>query len=262
MHCHYCLHREPMPKRCPKCASRFLRQFGVGTEQVEEVLVKNFPTLKTVRLDADTTRRKGAYAAILKKFALGQAQILVGTQMVAKGLDFPNVTLVGVLSADLALNFPDIRSSERTFQLLTQVAGRSGRGEKEGQVIIQSYDPTHFAISAAQNHDYLGFYRREIGFRRQLGYPPFRTLTRILCSGPKSEAEDGVRHIYAYLLRQGFPAGDMFGPVPAPIGRIQGRFRWQILLKSDNSPSDMLRKLPGVADDVQVTIDIDPLFML
>ena len=262
MHCHYCLHREPMPQKCPKCASRFLRQFGVGTEQVEEVLAKDFPELKTVRLDADTTRRKGAHAAILKKFASGQAQILVGTQMVAKGLDFPNVTLVGVLSADLALSFPDIRSSERTFQLLTQVAGRSGRGEREGRVIIQSYDPTHFAISAAQNHDYLDFYRREIGFRRQLGYPPFRTLTRILCSGPKQETEDGILLVHAYLARQGFPAEDMLGPAPAPIGRIQGRFRWQILLKSDTLPSAMLRELPDVGAHVQVTIDIDPLFML
>ncbi len=262
LHCHYCLHREPMPKSCPKCASRFLRQFGVGTEQVEEVLAKDFPELTILRLDADTTRRKGAHAAILRQFARGQVQVLVGTQMVAKGLDFPNVTLVGVLSADLALNFPDIRSSERTFQLLTQVAGRSGRGEKEGQVIIQSYDPSHFAIAAAQNHDYLDFYRREIGFRRQLGYPPFRSLTRILCSGPQRETEDGAGRIRAFLLRQGFPAGDIFGPAPAPIGRIQGRFRWQILLKSDGPPSDILRGLPSVEGDVQVTIDIDPLFML
>ncbi|HBN94705.1 MAG TPA: hypothetical protein DDZ66_00265 [Firmicutes bacterium] len=160
------------------------------------------------------------------------------------------------------MNFPDIRSSERTFQLLTQVAGRSGRGEKEGQVIIQSYDPSHFAIAAAQNHDYLDFYRREIGFRRQLGYPPFRSLTRILCSGPQRETEDGAGRIRAFLLRQGFPAGDIFGPAPAPIGRIQGRFRWQILLKSDGPPSDILRGLPSVEGDVQVTIDIDPLFML
>lgn len=262
LHCHYCLHREVLPTKCPKCASRFLRQFGVGTEQVEEVLAKDYPELKVVRLDADTTRRKGSHASILRKFEQGDAQVLVGTQMVAKGLDFPNVTLVGVLSADLALNFPDIRSSERTFQLLTQVAGRSGRGEKEGRVIIQSYDPTHFAIQAAQNHDYLDFYRKEVGFRRQLGYPPFRRLTRILCSGPKKKTEECVRHIHDFMLKAGFPPQDILGPSLAPIGRIQGRYRWQILLKSDRSPAAELRMLPPGPEDVQVSIDLDPLFML
>ena len=262
LHCHYCLHREALPKSCPKCASRFLRQFGVGTEQVQETLTREFPELKSIRLDADTTRRKGAHAAILRRFAQGQAQVLVGTQMVAKGFDFPNVTLVGVLSADLSLNFPDIRSPERTFQLLTQVAGRSGRGEKEGEVIIQSYDPAHFAVRAAQNHDYLEFYRKEIGFRRQLGYPPFRQLTRILCSGPRQAAETAARGIHAYLLSQGFPGQDLFGPAPAPIGKIQGRYRWQIVLKSNDSPSAILRQLPAVEDQVLVTIDIDPLYML
>lgn len=262
LHCHYCPHREPLPKSCPKCASRFLRQFGVGTEQVEEALTANFPSLKTLRLDADTTRRKGAHASILRKFARGQAQVLVGTQMVAKGFDFPKVTLVGVLSADLALNFPDIRASERTFQLLTQVAGRSGRGDLEGQVFIQSYDPTHFAILAAQNHDYLEFYRREIGFRRQLGYPPFQELTRILCSGPQRETEAAARRLHTYLLERGFPSQDILGPQLAPIGRIQGRFRWQLLLRSHRSPTELLRDLPPVAGDVQVNIDIDPLYML
>ncbi|MDI9485739.1 MAG: primosomal protein N' [Bacillota bacterium] len=262
LHCHYCLHREVLPKSCPKCASRFLRQFGVGTEQVQEALTREFPELKSLRLDADTTRRKGAHASILRRFAQGQAQILVGTQMVAKGFDFPNVTLVGVLSADLSLNFPDIRSPERTFQLLTQVAGRSGRGEKKGEVIIQSYDPSHFAVRAAQNHDYLEFYRREIGFRRQLGYPPFRQLTRILCSGPQQAAEEAARQIHACLLSQGFPGQDVFGPAPAPIGRIQGRYRWQILLKSDGPPSARLRQLPPTDDQVLVTIDIDPIYML
>lgn len=262
LHCHYCPHRQPLPKTCPKCASRFLRQFGVGTEQVEEVLTAKFPSLQTIRLDADTTRRKGAHAAILRKFARGQAQVLVGTQMVAKGFDFPKVTLVGVLSADLALNFPDIRASERTFQLLTQVAGRSGRGTQEGKVIIQSYDPSHFAIQAARDHDYLEFYRKEIGFRRQLGYPPFREFTRILCSGPEAETEAAARRLYNHLLDRGFLAQDILGPQLAPIGRIQGRFRWQLLLKSHHSPAQMLRDLPSVRGDVQVTIDIDPLYML
>ena len=262
LHCHYCLHRESLPGKCPHCASRFLRQFGVGTEQVQQVLAKEFPNLQAVRLDADTTRRKGSHRAIMNQFASGQAQVLIGTQMVAKGLDFPHVTLVGVLSADLSLNFPDIRSSERTFQLLTQVAGRSGRGEKEGRVIIQSYDPTHFAITAAQNHDYLGFFRQEISFRRSLGYPPFRHLTRILASGPQQEAKEAVEGIYHFLLQQGLPAEDLLGPAPAPIGRIQGRYRWQILIKSTGSMADICRALPPVQPVVQVTVDIDPLFLL
>lgn len=262
LHCHYCLHKEPLPKSCPKCASRYLRQFGVGTEQVQEVLAKEFSGLRSVRLDADTTKRKGAHASILREFATGQAQILIGTQMVAKGLDFPSVTLVGVLSADLALNFPDIRAAERTFQLLTQVAGRSGRGDKKGQVIIQTYDPNHFAIRCAQNHDYLTFYRQEISFRRSLGYPPFRQLSRILGSGTKQDTEESMRSIYAYLLSQGLQEQDIFGPSPAPISRIQGRHRWQILLKSDVPPVHILRALPEPRGDVRVTVDLDPLFML
>lgn len=262
LHCHYCLHRQTLPTKCPKCASRFLRQFGVGTEQVEEVLAREYPELKTLRLDADTTRRKGAYRTILGKFAKKEAQVLVGTQMVAKGFDFPDVTLVGVLSADLALNFPDIRSSERTFQLLTQVAGRSGRGEKKGQVIIQSYDPAHFSIQAAQNHDYHDFYRKEIGFRRQLGYPPFQELVRLLCSGPQVVTKEAAEGIHAYLLTQGFPKEDILGPQEAPIGRIQGRYRWQILLRSGKVPLELLRNIPPLPAEVQLTIDIDPLYML
>lgn len=259
--CHYCLHQEPLPERCPRCASPYLRQFGVGTEQLEEALNKEFPALRTVRLDADTTKRKGAHASILRQFAQGQAQVLIGTQMVAKGLDFPRVTLVGVLAADLSLRFPDIRSSERTFQLLTQVAGRSGRGDLPGTVIIQAYDPHHFAVEAARSHDYLGFYRREIGFRRALGYPPFRCLTRILCSGPKKEAEEACRAIADHLLRQGAAERDLVGPFPAPLSRIQGRYRWQVLVKSD-APLEGLNALPDLPGEVQVTVDLDPLQML
>ena len=262
LHCHYCLHREALPKRCPNCASPYLRQFGVGTEQVQSVLKTEFPTLKTIRLDADTTRRKGAHAQILQKFANGQAQVLVGTQMVAKGLDFPNVTLVGVLSADLSLNFPDIRAAERTFQLLTQVAGRSGRGDQPGRVIIQAYEPHHFSILCAQKHDYLGFYRQEISFRRNLGYPPFQQLTRILVSGPKGETEQLARELLTYLLGQGLAKENIYGPAPAAIGRIQGRYRWQLVLKSSNQLGEILRDLPQSTAEVQVVVDIDPLFML
>ncbi|NLJ79750.1 MAG: primosomal protein N' [Firmicutes bacterium] len=262
LHCHYCPHKEPLPNLCPQCASKYLRQFGVGTEQVVEALGRELPQLKVLRLDADTTRRKGAHNRILKQFSQGQAQVLVGTQMVAKGLDFPNVTLVGVLSADLALNFPDLRSSERTFQLLTQVAGRSGRGRHPGKVIIQSYEPRHFSILCAQKHDYLGFYRQEITFRRGLGYPPFRRLTRILCSGPEKEAAAKAKKIQHYLLDNGFAEEDILGPHPAPLSRLQGRFRWHLVLKSDFSLSPLLRKAPKSTSEVRVIIDVDPLFLL
>jgi len=262
LHCHYCPHKEVLPASCPRCASRYLRQFGVGTEQVEYALRKEFPQLTPIRLDADTTRKKGAHRAILNKFAQGEAQVLLGTQMVAKGLDFPNVTLVGVLSADLSLNFPDLRASERTFQLLTQVAGRSGRGRLPGRVIIQCYEPRHFAIQCAQNHDYLGFYRREITFRRKLGYPPFRHLTRILVSGGRQAAEKAAREIAAYLKTSGFNQQDILGPQPAPLGKLQGRYRWQLLLKSDHHIDTLLRQLPAPPGEIRVSIDIDPLFML
>lgn len=262
MHCHYCFHKEILPKRCPECASPYLRQFGVGTEQVQEVLSKEFPKLRSLRLDADTTRRKGAHANILNKFGSGQAQVLIGTQMVAKGLDFPDVTVVGVLSADLGLNFPDIRASERTFQLLTQVAGRSGRGHKQGEVIIQAYDPHHFAVQCARTHDYLSFYRQEISFRRNLGYPPFQHLVRILISGPKTATEKTAKELYEYLLAKGLSKESILGPSPAPIGRIQGRHRWQIVLKSSQPLQHILHDLPMSKLDVLVGIDIDPLFML
>lgn len=262
LRCHYCLHKESMPNKCPNCASPYLRQFGVGTEQLQEVLQKEFPQLKTLRLDADTTRRKGSHAQILKQFGAGAAQVLVGTQMVAKGLDFPQVTLVGVLSADLALNFPDLRAAERTFQLLTQVAGRSGRGDWGGQVIIQTYDSNHFALRCAENHDYLSFYRQEISFRRSLGYPPFRQLTRILCSGGQRESQKVAEEIRDFLLKHGVEPRDLLGPSEAPISKIQGRFRFQMLVKSDNPLQELLRQIPNPPADVHVTIDIDPQLML
>ncbi|HHT74348.1 MAG TPA: primosomal protein N' [Firmicutes bacterium] len=260
MHCHYCTARQELPEKCPNCASRYLRQFGVGTEQVQEVLKKMFPQAEIKRMDADTTRRKGAHRAILKSFAAGRTHILIGTQMVAKGLDFPNVTLVGVLSADLSLNLPDIRASERTFQLLTQVAGRAGRGDRPGRVIIQCYDPAHFAIQAAKEHDYRRFFRQEISFRRQMGYPPFAELVRILCTGPEGAAEKHIRQIGKFLKDNGVTQDQLYGPAPAPIGKIKGRHRWQIVLKGD--VHHLLPNLPVPGNNVHVAIDVDPLFLL
>ena len=170
--CHYCGYREAYPIICPECRSKKIKHFGAGTQRIEEELYRLFPSVRLLRMDADTTGRKGAHQRILEAFKSQTYDILLGTQMVAKGLDFPNVTLVGVLAADTALNLPDYRSSERTFQLITQVAGRAGRGYKPGRVIVQTYQPEHYAFHYAANHDYIGFYNREIQIRRQFSYPP------------------------------------------------------------------------------------------
>lgn len=260
LHCHYCTAKHDLPQKCPNCASPYLRQFGVGTEQVEVYLQAQFPKARIGRMDADTTSRKGAHRAILKRFADQETDILIGTQMIAKGLDFPRVTLVGVLSADMTLNLPDIRSSERTFQLLTQVAGRAGRGQLPGRVIIQCYDPKHFAIQAAKEHDYGRFFSQEISFRRQMGYPPFQVLVRILCTGPEKEVQDHARAIARHLKVNGVHPGQLYGPSPAPISRIKGRYRWQIVVKG---PCDAaLQSLPESPNNVYTAIDVDPLFLL
>lgn len=262
MHCHYCTARRDFPEKCPNCASRYLRQFGVGTEQVQQYLKQVFPQAAIGRMDADTTRTKNAHRNILRRFAAGQTDILIGTQMIAKGLDFPNVTLVGVLSADLSLNLPDIRASERTFQLLTQVAGRAGRGDLPGRVIIQCYEPAHFAIQAAKEHDYKRFFRQEISFRRQMNYPPFAELVRILCTGPRAEVEEHIRQIGSFLQKQGVGQAEMYGPAPAPIGKIKGRYRWQIVLRGGVQHQHILSQLPPPPGNVHVAIDVDPLFLL
>ena len=178
---------EDIPQACPNCKSRSIRYYGTGTQKAYDELAELFPQARILRMDVDTTRKKGSHQALLDQFGRGEADILLGTQMIAKGLDFPNVTLVGVLNADTALNLPDFRSSERTFQLLTQVAGRAGRAEKAGQVLIQSYNPQHYAIRFAKDQDYEGFYAYEMGIRRQLGYPPYYFTIGITLSHKKEE---------------------------------------------------------------------------
>jgi len=220
-----------VPQKCPKCASRFLRQFGAGTEQVEDFVKKHFSKARVLRLDADTTSKKGAFRDILNRFRREEVNVLIGTQMIAKGLDFPQVTLVGVLSADMSLNFPDFRAGERTFQLLTQVSGRSGRGTKPGNVVIQCYDPGHFVLRTVQEHDFLSFFRREISFRRELGYPPFGLFLRFLATGPEQGTKDYTEELWKHI--SSFCGGDetISRPQPAPIRKIKGRFRWQILVR-------------------------------
>ena len=232
MNCHYCGFTKEIPHVCPNCQSRSIRYYGTGTQKAYDELAELFPEARILRMDVDTTRKKGSHQALLEQFGNGEADILLGTQMIAKGLDFPNVTLVGVLNADTALNLPDFRSSERTFQLLTQVAGRAGRAEKAGQVLIQSYNPQHYAIRFAKDQDYEGFYTYEMGIRRQLGYPPYYFTIGITLSHKKEE--EVLRRAYQVMdiLRSGLSdASIILGPTPKPIARTHNLYHYQILIK-------------------------------
>ena len=232
MNCHYCGFSKEIPHVCPNCQSRSIRYYGTGTQKAYDELAELFPEARILRMDVDTTRKKGSHQALLEQFGKGEADILLGTQMIAKGLDFPNVTLVGVLNADTALNLPDFRSSERTFQLLTQVAGRAGRAEKAGQVLIQSYNPQHYAIRFAKDQDYEGFYAYEMGIRRQLGYPPYYFTIGITLSHKKEE--EVLRRAYQVMeiLRSGLSdASIILGPTPKPIARTHNLYHYQILIK-------------------------------
>ena len=232
MNCHYCGFSKDIPQVCPNCKSHSIRYYGTGTQKAYDELAELFPQARILRMDVDTTRKKGSHQTLLEQFGKGEADILLGTQMIAKGLDFPNVTLVGVLNADTALNLPDFRSSERTFQLLTQVAGRAGRAEKAGQVLIQSYNPQHYAIRFAKDQDYEGFYTYEMGIRRQLGYPPYYFTIGITLSHKKEE--EVVKRAYEVMniLRSGLSeTSNILGPTPKPIARTHNLYHYQILIK-------------------------------
>ena len=238
--CHYCGARKPLPKVCPNCGKPFIKHFGLGTEQVEEQIQKWFPGTRTARMDADTVTRRDAYEQILSAFGRGKAQILIGTQMIAKGHDFPNVTLVGVVAADTTLSFPDYRSGERTFQLLTQVSGRAGRDKDPGEVIMQTYVPDHPVLRFARVQDYPGFYQYEIAQRKKCLYPPFSLFIRLLLSGENEDALIERGKAYAKTLEADLRAalgedgqGDLLLllAAPAPIARIAGQSRYQILVK-------------------------------
>ncbi|MFS9092705.1 primosomal protein N' [Streptococcus timonensis] len=232
MNCHYCGFSKEIPHVCPNCQSRSISYYGTGTQKAYDELAELFPEARILRMDVDTTRKKGSHQALLEQFGNGEADILLGTQMIAKGLDFPNVTLVGVLNADTALNLPDFRSSERTFQLLTQVAGRAGRAEKAGQVLIQSYNPQHYAIRFAKDQDYEGFYAYEMSIRRQLGYPPYYFTIGITLSHKKEE--EVVKRAYEVMdiLRSGLSdSSKILGPTPKPIARTHNLYHYQILIK-------------------------------
>lgn len=238
--CHHCGHQEPVPGVCPECASEDLSFRGVGTEQVERAVGEAFPAARVSRMDLDTTSGKWAHQRILERVGRGETDILLGTQMIAKGLDFPNVTLVGVINADVGLGLPDFRAAERTFQLLTQVAGRAGRGPKEGEVIVQTSLPDHPAIRLAASHDYTGFARRELAWRRDPPYPPFRRLLNLVVSGPDQmavqEHAGEAAGWLAGLLRKAGPGVLLTGPAPCPLDRVRGRWRWHLLLRSRHAP--------------------------
>ena len=267
--CHYCGHQEAPPRRCPACGSEKIRFFGAGTEKVQAELETLFPGVRALRLDVDTTRRKGAHEQILGAFGQGRAQVLVGTQMVAKGLDFPGVTLVGVVAADTALNFPDFRAAERTFQLLTQVAGRSGRGLAPGQVVVQTYNPDHYAVQAAAAHDYLSFYEQEMVIRREVGYPPLTRLINLLAAGPDEQAVEALARQVGLALAQVFPYEAIWGPNPAPLSKLKGNYRWQVAIRGDDARAlrqgvrQALKLVPRRnAELARLTVDVDPISML
>ena len=208
--CHYCDHREPMPERCPSCGSPYIKGFGTGTEKVVETIEELFPGVKAARLDLDAMKRKGTLEKTLDAFANGDTQVLVGTQVVAKGLDYRNVGLVGIISCDVLLNIPDYRAPERAFQLITQAAGRAGRGDEQGQVIIQTYTPSHYAVQAAAAQDYEAFFEKEMERRRQYGYPPFTDIIQVMFGGRDKRAlKEAVRSWRAHLIDAGASAADI-----------------------------------------------------
>ncbi len=230
--CHYCDHREAVPSLCRQCGATALHDIGHGTQRLQEALVKRFPTARIERFDADQTQRRGAHARILSSFGRGEIDVLVGTQMLAKGHDFAAVTLVGVVGADASLGVPDFRAAERTFQLLTQVAGRAGRGELAGEVILQAHQPDHYAIEAALRHDFEGFYAREIEFRRRLAYPPFSALAVCLCRGKvATQVKEEADRLAAALRAVTGDQARIIGPASPPIGRLRGKYRLHVLVK-------------------------------
>lgn len=264
MVCHYCGYRARPVETCPDCGSKRIRYFGLGTQRVEESVQKMFPQAHTIRWDWDTTRQKGSHDVFLHHFMEGRANVMVGTQMVAKGLDLPLVTLVGVISADTALYLPDFRAAERSFQLLMQVAGRAGRSPLGGRVVVQTYNPDQVAIEAAANHDYEGFYHTELAFRREQNYPPFKRLALLLYSGPGPDRSAAAAQVVAdrlrrHIERQGLPAVEVIGPTPGYVRRVRNQYRWHILLRAQD-PAGVLRPLLPLPQGWR--IDIDPVTLL
>ncbi len=276
--CHFCGFSMASVSTCRSCGSSSIKNLGLGTEKVEEALKKLFPDTITARLDRDTTTRKGSVLKILKNLKNNSTDILVGTQMVTKGHDFPNITLVGIICADLSLNFPDFRACERTFQLLAQVAGRAGRGSVPGRVIMQTYNPNHYSILAAKEHDYSAFFNKEINFRKALNYPPFSRMIQLKISGKDKTQTKNHAHIIGKicgrLLKRHTHFSksiDILGPIEAPLLKIANHYRWQILLKGKDTVrlhefvhQLIFKNMPkkNQSGNVRVVVDVDPFFMM
>jgi primosomal protein N' (replication factor Y) (superfamily II helicase) len=274
LRCHYCNYTRPHPPTCPECQSPYFKYFGSGTQRVMEALSEEFPQLRLLRFDSDTTRTKGAHRQLLDRFAHGEADLMVGTQMLTKGIDLPQVTLVGVLSADSLLNMPDYRASERTFQTLTQVAGRAGRGSEPGQVILQTYTPDHRVIQAVAKYQFEDFLSTELEQRAELNYPPYGQLVLLRLSGLDGDRTEATAELLAELLRirlsQAEATAELLGPSPANILRVAQHYRWQILLKLPPKPEtempsfllpvEELRSL--CPSSIRFSIDVDPLTLL
>jgi primosomal protein N' (replication factor Y) len=271
LQCHYCNYIRPVPDRCPACEGPYVHYVGEGTEQIQAKLRQLYPAMNIARLDRDTTRRRGSYEHILMEFASGSIDMLVGTQMIAKGHDFHNVTLVGVISVDTGLSLPDFRSAERTFQLLTQVAGRAGRGARPGKVIIQTYYPEHYSIVCAGSQDYEGFYQREIQFRRAMHYPPFTALINLLIHDKDHDRANTTSAFVARQLREAARDSSLrvLGPAVAPISRLKGEHRFQILIKA-TSRRTAREALDSAMDKVtaaghnerSIAVEIDPINLM
>lgn len=266
--CHLCGHSTTPPASCPECGDPGIRHAGIGTQRVEESLRKSFPDARIARMDADTMTRRGSYEEVLGKFRARKIDILVGTQMIAKGLDFPNVTLVGIINADIGLHSPDFRAGERTFQLLTQVAGRAGRGETEGEVIVQTFSPGSPSLQHARHHDFAGFYQQEIAFREAFRHPPFTRMLLVRIRSASSEAASRTATMASAWLGKNAPVSvDVSGAAPAPLERSHGQYRYHVVLKA--SSGSVLGRLgrdlmQGVAmpEGVVMTLDVDPHSMM
>lgn len=284
LRCHYCGYAERQPEACPACGSPHIRYFGTGTQRVEEELYRAFPGIRVIRMDVDTTGAKGAHEKLLTAFGRREADVLLGTQMVAKGLDFPYVTLAGVIAADTSLHLPDFRAAERTFQLLTQVAGRAGRHDLPGEVVVQTYSPDHYAIRAARGHDYDAFVREELRVRRLMSYPPFCRLALATLSHPELPKLVEAAETFAAELRRAAAAEgllqplagpaetamELIGPAASPIPRLKDRYRWQVMIKYRGivDAAGLIRRAAAAAaadrsaGDVQISVDIDPQMIL
>jgi len=266
--CHHCALSRAAPDTCAKCGGHHIRFSGFGTERVERELHGIFPAARAGRMDRDTTARRGAHVQIVGQFRSAETNVLIGTQMVAKGFDFPGVTLVGVISADTSLNLPDFRAAERTFQLLTQVAGRAGRGEKEGEVVVQTYRPEDPSIQAAARHDYESFYRSEIENRRELNYPPIRHLINLIVSAEQERDASERAEAIADALRRAAEGRqvDVLGPAPAPLAKLRGRHRWHVIVKAEHGEAQEVvrRALADLGEQAPSTlsVDVDPVSLM